>query len=63
MKFAKTKNATRFSCKKLNIYTGEGKTVLPVEESRKEVRSIMSSTFSLMPVSSSTCQSHNFTKS
>lgn len=57
MKFTKTKNAMRGK-----LYTGEGKTVLPVEESRKAVRSTMSSTFSLMPVSSSTCQSHNFTK-
>lgn len=38
-------------------HTGEGKTMHPVEESRNAVRSIMSSTFNLMPVSSSTCQS------
>lgn len=39
--------------------TGEGITLHPVDESRKAVRSIMSSTFKCMPVSSSTCQCDN----
>lgn len=47
-KFAKTKSVLR-------LCTGDGKIVRPVEESRKAVRSTMSSTFKLMPVSSSTC--------
>lgn len=53
----------RGSHAKSSVHTGEGKTVHPVEKSRKAVRSIMSSTFKLMPVSSSTCQGQNFKES
>lgn len=44
--------------KRSKVLTGEGKTLQPVDGSRKAVRSTMSFGFKRIPISSSTCHIH-----